>query len=217
MNPMAFIDLSSQEVAIKPIPEKIRRLYLGGRGINMYLLYNHLREGVDPLSPENPLIFGAGLLTGTHGMASALFNISAKSPESGNLGDSNSGGFFGPELRFAGYDHLFIKGRSPSPLYLWIHDGEIDFREASHLQSYNLPQTLAAIRTELGDQAIQGAAIGPAGRKLVVFANVMCTIGDAAGRTGVGTVMGSKNLWAVAVRGKRPIEIADPNVLRKAG
>ena len=96
MNPIAFIDLSTQEVVVKPIPEKIRHLFLGGRGINMYLLYNHLREGLDPLSPENPLLFGAGLLTGTHGIATARFNISAKSPESGNLGDSNSGGFFGP-------------------------------------------------------------------------------------------------------------------------
>lgn len=215
MNPMAFIDLSSQEVTVKPIPEKIRRLYLGGRGINMYLLYNHLREGVDPLSPENPLIFGAGLLTGTHGMATARFNISAKSPESGNLGDSNSGGFFGPELRFAGYDHLLIRGRSPSPVYLWIHDGQVEFRDASHLENANLPQTLDAIRTELGDQDIQVAAIGPGGRRLVVFANVMCTIGDAAGRTGMGTVMGSKNLWAVAVRGKRSIPIASPEQLLK--
>jgi aldehyde:ferredoxin oxidoreductase len=136
MNPMAFIDLSTQQVAIKLISERIRLLFLGGRGINMYLLYNHLREGVDPFSPENPLIFGAGLLTGTHGIATARFNISAKSPESGNLGDSNSGGFFGPELRFAGYDHLLIKGRSPSPVYLWIHDGEIEFREASHLKNW---------------------------------------------------------------------------------
>ena len=215
MNSIAFIDLSTQKVVVKPIPEKIRRLFLGGRGINMYLLYNHLREEVDPLSPENPLIFGAGLLTGTHGMATARFNISAKSPESGNLGDSNSGGFFGPELRFAGYDHLFIHGRSPSPVYLWIHDGEIEFREASHLKNYNLPQTLDAIRTELGDQDIQVAAIGPAGRKLVVFANVMCTIGNAAGRTGMGTVMGSKNLWAIAVRGKQPIKIAHPDLLMK--
>jgi len=215
MNSIAFIDLSTQKVVVKPIPEKIRRLFLGGRGINMYLLYNHLREEVDPLSPENPLIFGAGLLTGTHGMATARFNISAKSPESGNLGDSNSGGFFGPELRFAGYDHLFIHGRSPSPVYLWIHDGEIEFREASHLKNYNLPQTLDAIRTELGDQDIQVAAIGPAGRKLVVFANVMCTIGNAAGRTGMGTVMGTKNLWAIAVRGKQPIKIAHPDLLMK--
>ena len=215
MNPIAFIDLSTQEVVVKPIPEKIRHLFLGGRGINMYLLYNHLREGLDPLSPENPLLFGAGLLTGTHGIATARFNISAKSPESGNLGDSNSGGFFGPELRFAGFDHLFIKGRSPSPVYLWISDGKIEFREASHLQSYNLPQTLDAIRTGLGDQDIQVAAIGPAGRRLVVFANVMCTIGDAAGRTGMGTVMGAKNLWAIAVRGRRPIEIASPEKLIK--
>jgi aldehyde:ferredoxin oxidoreductase len=213
MNPMAFVNLSTREVTVKPIPERIRRLYLGGRGINMYLLYNYLKEGVDPLSPENPLIFGAGLLTGTHGMATARFNISGKSPESGNLGDSNSGGFFGPELRFAGYDHLVIQGRSSSPIYLWIHDGIIEFREAGYLKDYNLPQTLDAIRAELGDQDVQVAAIGPGGRRLVVFANVMCTIGDAAGRTGMGTVMGSKNLWAVAVRGKRPIEIADPKKL----
>ena len=213
MKPVAFIDLASKRVTIKPIPEKIRHLYLGGRGINLYLLYNHLRENTDSLSPENPLIFGAGILTGTHGIATARFNISAKSPESGNLGDSNSGGFFGPELRFAGFDHLFITGRSPSPVYLWIHDGTVEFREASHLRDLNLPRTLDAIRSELGDQEIQVAAIGPAGRRLVVFSNVMCTIGDAAGRTGMGTVMGSKHLWAIAVRGKQPIDIAYPDTL----
>jgi aldehyde:ferredoxin oxidoreductase len=216
MNPIAFINLSTQKVVVKPIPEKLRLLFLGGRGINMYLLYNYLREGLDPLSPDNPLIFGAGLLTGTHGMATARFNISAKSPESGNLGDSNSGGFFGPELRFAGYDHLLIQGRSPSPVYLWIHDGEIEFKDGSHLKEYNLPQTLDAIRAELGDPDIQVAAIGSAGRKLVAFSNVMCTIGNAAGRTGMGTVMGSKNLWAIAVRGKQPIQIDNPERLMKA-
>src|SRR3972149_258208 len=131
MNSMVFIDLSTRQVVVKSIPEKLRLQYLGGRGINMYLLYNYVKEGMDPFSPESPLVFGAGLLTGTHGIATSRFNISAKSPESGNLGDSNSGGFFGPELRFAGYDHLFITGRSPSPVYLWIHDGKIEFRDAS--------------------------------------------------------------------------------------
>ncbi len=213
MNSIAFIDLSTRQVVVKPIPEKVRRLYLGGRGINIYLLYNYIKKGMDPFSPENPLVFGAGLLTGTLGIATSRFNISAKSPESENLGDSNSGGFFGPELRFAGFDHLFITGRSSSPVYLWIHDGKIEFREASHLKDCNLPQTLDAIRTELENPNAEVAAIGPAGRKQVVFSNVMCTIGNAAGRTGMGAVMGSKNLWAIAVRGKEPIEVARPEKL----
>ena len=213
MNPVAFVDLSAQKIDVKSVPEEVRRLYLGGRGINMYLLYNHLKEGTDPLSSDNPLIFGAGLLTGTLGMATSRFNISSKSPESGNLGDSNSGGFFGPELRFAGFDHLFITGRAPSPVYLWVHDGEIEFRKADHLEDLTLPQTLDAIRNELGDQDVQVAAIGPAGRSQVVFANVMCTIGDAAGRTGMGTMMGSKNLWAIAARGKKAIDVEDPRKL----
>ncbi len=213
MNPIAFIDLSAQKTTVKPVPDRVRRLFLGGRGINMYLLYNYVAKGLDPLSPENPLVFGPGLLTGTHGIATSRFNISAKSPESGNLGDSNSGGFFGPELRFAGFDHLFITGRASRPVYLWIHDGQIEFREAGHLKDLGLPQTLEAIRTELGDQDVQVAAIGPGGRSQVVFANVMCTIGDAAGRTGMGTVMGSKNLWAIAARGKKPIEVSNPKRL----
>ncbi len=215
MNKIAYIDLSKQEVSVKDIPEKLRLLFLGGRGINMYILYNHLKKGIAPLSPENVLIIGAGLLTGVLGVGTARYNISGKSPYSGYLGDSNAGGFWGPELRFAGFDHLVITGKAKAPTYLWIHDGEIEFRDASHLEEYNLPQTLQVIRDEMGDPDVQVAAIGPAGRKMVLCANVMNTMGNANGHTGMGALMGSKNLWAVAVRGTQELPVKYPKQLLK--
>jgi aldehyde:ferredoxin oxidoreductase len=215
MNKAAFINLSKQEVVVKYIPEKLRRLYLGGRGINMYLLYNYTNPDTDPLSPENVLIFGAGLLTGTFGVATSRMNVSSKSPECGHLGDSNAGGFFGPELRFAGFDHLIITGKAAEPTYLWINNGKIEFRDATYLANFNLLETMNAIKKELGAQEIQVAAIGPAGRRLVVFANIMTTIGDAFGRTGMGAVMGSKNLWAVAIRGTQAISVKNVNELKE--
>jgi len=207
MNNAAFIDLSKQEVVVKRIPERLRRLYLGGRGINMYLLYNYIKPDIDPLSPENVLVFGAGLLTGTFGVSTARINVSSKSPECGHMGDSNAGGFFGPELRFAGFDHLIITGKAPKPTYLWIHNGKIEFRDATYMANYSPLETIDAIKKELGDQEVQVAAIGPAGRRLVIFANILTTIGDAFGRTGMGAVMGSKNLWAVATRGTKAIPV----------
>ncbi len=215
MNDAAFIDLSEQEVVVKHIPEKLRRLYLGGRGINMYLLYNYTNIDTDPLSPENVLIFGAGLLTGTFGIATSRMNVSSKSPECGHLGDSNAGGFFGPELRFAGFDHLIITGKAAKPTYLWIQNGRIEFLDASHMENYSPLETMTAIKKEMGDQDVQVAAIGPAGRKMVVFANILTTIGDAFGRTGMGAVMGSKNLWAVAARGTQAIPVKYVNELKE--
>ncbi len=215
MNNAAFIDLSKQEVVVKNIPERLRRLYLGGRGLNMYLLYNYAKPDIDPLSPENVLLFGAGLLTGTFGVATSRMNVSSKSPECGHLGDSNAGGFFGPELRFAGFDHLIITGKSVEPTYLWIHNSKIEFRNATHLTNHSPLETIDAIKKELGDQEVQVAAIGPAGRKLVVFSNIMTTIGDAFGRTGMGAVMGSKNLWAVAARGTLSIPVKNVDELKE--
>ncbi|MFQ5827280.1 MAG: aldehyde ferredoxin oxidoreductase N-terminal domain-containing protein, partial [Dehalococcoidia bacterium] len=213
MNKIAHIDLSQNQVSIKDIPEKLRRLYLGGRGINMYLLYNYMKKGVHPLSPGNAVIFGPGLLTGMHVIGAARYNVSGRSPHSGLIGDSNAGGFFGPELRFAGFDHLMITGKAERPTYLWVHDGEIEFRDASHLEDYTIPETLAALREEMGDPNVQMAIIGPAGRRQVIFANVMNSVVNANGHTGMGAVMGSKNLWAVVVRGTQGLPVHDPQRL----
>jgi aldehyde:ferredoxin oxidoreductase len=207
---IAYIDLSTGEIEVSPIPVELRKLYLGGRGLDMYLLYNHLKPGVDALGPDNVLTVSAGLLVGTLASASARTHIGAKSPLTGFVGSSNMGGFFAPELRWAGFDHLVIKGKADSSVYLWIHDGEIEIRDASDLWGEDIPTTQALIREELNDPEIQALCIGVAGENLVRFANVMTGFKNAAGRSGMGAVMGSKNLKAIAVRGTMDIEIRFP-------
>jgi aldehyde:ferredoxin oxidoreductase len=207
---IAYIDLSTGKIKTAPIPIEMRELYLGGRGLDMYLLYNHLEPGVDPLGPDNVLTVSAGLLVGTLASASARTHIGAKSPLTGFVGSSNMGGFFGPELRFAGFDHLVIKGKADGPVYLWIHDGEIEIRDASDVWGESVFDTQELIKEELGDPEIKVLCIGLAGENLVRFANVMTGLKNAAGRSGMGAVMGSKNLKAIAVRGTMGLEIRFP-------
>jgi aldehyde:ferredoxin oxidoreductase len=207
---IAYIDLSTGEIKTAPIPLQMRKLYLGGRGLDMYLLYNHLKPGVDPLGPENVLTVSAGVLVGTPSSASARTHIGAKSPLTGFVGSSNMGGFFAPELRLAGFDHLVITGKAERPMYLWIHDGEIEIRDAAQLWGEDVPATQDLIREELGDPEIKALCIGLAGENLVRYANVMTGVKNAAGRTGMGAVMGSKNLKAIAVRGTLDLTIRFP-------
>jgi aldehyde:ferredoxin oxidoreductase len=207
---IAYIDLSTGKIKTTSIPSEIRKLFLGGRGLDAYLLFNHLEEGVDPLSPDNVLTVSAGMLVGTLASASTRTHIGAKSPLTGFLGSSNMGGFFAPELRWAGFDHLVIKGKADQPSYLWIHDGEIEVRDASDLWGQDIPTTQELIQEELNDPEVKALCIGIAGENLVRFANVMTGVKNAAGRTGMGAVMGSKNLKAIAVRGTQDIEIYFP-------
>jgi aldehyde:ferredoxin oxidoreductase len=207
---IVYIDLSAGKIKVSPIPIELRKLYLGGRGLDMYLLYNHLKPGIDPLGPDNVLTVSAGILVGTPASASSRTHIGAKSPLTGFIGSSNMGGFFAPELRFAGFDHLVIKGKADGPVYLWIHDGEIEIRDASHLWGEDVFTTQELIREELGDPEIVSLCIGVAGENLVRYANVMTGMKNAAGRSGMGAVMGSKNLKAIAVRGTQDIEIRFP-------
>jgi len=207
---IAYIDLSTGKVEAKPIPLEARKRFLGGRGLDAYLLYNHTEQGIDPLGPKNALMVSAGILGATLASASSRTHIMAKSPLTNLLGSANMGGFFAPELRWAGFDHLVIKGKAEKPVYLWIHNGEIEIRDASHLWGKTTTETQWAIREELTDEDIKGAVIGPAGENLVRFANVMTGIKDSAGRSGMGAVMGSKNLKAIAARGTMDIKIAYP-------
>ncbi len=207
---IAYIDLSTGKVEAKPIPLEARKRFLGGRGLDAYLLYNHTEQGIDPLGPKNALMVSAGILGATLASASSRTHVMAKSPLTNLLGSANMGGFFAPELRWAGFDHLVIKGKAEKPVYLWIHNGEIEIRDASHLWGKTTTETQWAIREELGDEDIKGAVIGPAGENLVRFANVMTGIKNSAGRSGMGAVMGSKNLKAIAARGTMDIKIAYP-------
>jgi aldehyde:ferredoxin oxidoreductase len=207
---IAYINLSTGDVRTSSIPLDIRKKFLGGRGLDAYLLYNHTEKNVDPLGPGNALIFSAGLLTATCASATARTHVMAKSPLTGLLGSANMGGFFAPELAWAGFHHLVIKGKAEKPVYIWIHNGEIEIRDAAGIWGKSVTEAQWAIRRELGDEEIKSAVCGPAGENLVRFANVMTGIKNSAGRTGMGCVMGSKNLKAVAARGTMDIRIAHP-------
>lgn len=207
---IAHINLTTGDIDVKPIPLNVRKQFIGGRGLDAYLLYNYAPKGVDPLGPENPLIISAGLLTATCASATARTHVMAKSPLTGLLGSTNMGGFFAPELAWAGFHHLVITGKADKPVYLFIHNGNIEIRDASGLWGKTTTDTQWAIREELGDDEVKSLVIGPAGENLVRFANVMTGIKNSGGRTGMGCVMGAKNLKAVAARGTLDIKIAHP-------
>ncbi|MHB8173204.1 MAG: aldehyde ferredoxin oxidoreductase family protein [Nitrospirota bacterium] len=195
-----YIDLSGGSSEIKELPETLIRRYIGGRGINSALLFENTIQGMDPLSPESPLIFGAGLLTGMPGPSAARLTITGKSPESGLFGDANIGGDFGCALVSTGVRHLFITGKSEKPVYLLIRKrggGTIaEIKDASHVWGMDTFETQMVIKEECGEKA-QVTCIGPAGENLVRFACIMHGRKNAAGRTGMGCLMGSKNLKAV--------------------
>jgi len=210
---IAYINLSTKKIVQKPVPKQMRQLYLGGRGVDMYLLYNHVEPHIDPLSPKNMLLIGNGLLCGIPCLGSGRCDMAAKSPLTNAVGDSNIGGFFAPELRLAGFDHLVITGKSEKPAYVWINDEEIEIRDASHLWGKDTFETQTTIRADLDDEEIKSLVIGTAGENLVKFANVRTGMKNSAGRTGMGTVMGSKNLKAIATKGTMNIEFAHPEEL----
>ena len=207
---IAYIDLTTGDVTIKPIPLDVRKKFLGGRGLDAYLLLNHSKKGCNPLGSANPLIVSGGILTATCASATARTHIMAKSPLTGLLGSANMGGFFAPEMAWAGFHHLVIKGKAKKPSYLFIKNGTIEIRDAENIWGMTTTDTQWAIQEELNDQEIKSLVIGPAGENLVTFANVMTGIKNAGGRTGMGAVMGSKNLKAIACRGTMDIKIAHP-------
>jgi aldehyde:ferredoxin oxidoreductase len=206
---IAFIDLREGSIRKKNLPLELRQQYLGGRGINMFLLSKYYTPSLDPFSPHNPLLFGAGLLTGMLGFGSRV-SIASKSPESGYLGDANMGGEFGAELVKAGFSHLVITGRSPRPVYLLIRNGKIEIRNGRKLIGLDTVETQQKIRNLHGDDRLQTACIGIAGENKVRYAAIRSGLKSAAARTGMGAVMGSKNLKAIAVRGTLDIRVADP-------
>lgn len=207
---IAYIDLTTGDIQVKPIPLEIRRKFIGGRGLDAYLLYNHTAKGIDPLGPDNVLLISGGLLTATCASATTRTHVMAKSALTGFLGSTNMGGFFSPELAWAGFHHLVIRGKAPKPVYLFIQDGKIEIRDAKNLWGRSSTETQWAIRDELADPEIKSLVIGQAGENLVRFANVRTGIKNSGGRTGMGCIMGSKNLKAVAARGTMDIAIARP-------
>jgi len=193
------INLSDRTVRRETVPDAVWRSYLGGRGLNAWLLANRLTGRIDAFAPENPLLITRGLLTGTDALSSARLQVTAVSPLTGLLGNSNAGGFFGPELAAAGIIALAITGKAAAPVYLYIRDGTVEFRDAAAVWGLETKAARAAIQAEIGDPKSRVAVIGPAGEKLVRYASLLFGPGDAAGRTGMGAVMGAKNLKGIAV------------------
>jgi len=210
------IDLSSRKIEKEELKSTFARKFLGGSGFNSKMLFDFVKPEVDALSPDNVLLFGVGTLTGTLAPGSARLTVTAKSPLTDIFGDSNIGGHFGTELKFAGYDQIIIHGKSDVPVYLWIDSDKVEIRDASHLWGKSTWETDRIIKEELGDFSVQVACIGQAGENLVRFACVISPTKRAAGRTGMGAVMGSKNLKAIAVRGSSDIAIAKPQEFLKA-
>jgi len=209
MGKLLVVDLSNGKIEDEPLNEDYVRRFIGGSGLACRYIYDMVDADTDPLGPENPLFFMAGPLTGTRAPSCGRFVICARSPLTDLWGEANSGGFFGPEMRFAGYDGIVVKGQSPEPVYLRVEDGRAELRSASHLWGKSTYETQALIREELGDEKVRVACIGPAGENLVKFAAVMSDHGSAAGRTGKGAVMGAKRLKAVAVRGHQRVPLDD--------
>lgn len=208
------INLSSGKIWVDKPEASFYRKYIGGRNLILHYLLTEMPAGTDPLGPENLLIFAPGLLTGTALPGTGRHAVGGKSPLTGALGSGEAGGWWGAELKRAGFDAIVIRGRAENPVYVWIKDGAVEIRDASALWGGLTAETESHIRQELGDDKIRVAQIGPAGEKLVRFAAVMHDINRASGRSGLGAVMGSKNLKAIAVRGSMPVGVADKSLLQ---
>ena len=203
------VDLDTGKSSVEEIDEGYCRKYIGGNGFGIRLLYDHAPPGVDPFGPENPLIFAVGPLAGTTAPTSGKYVVHTKSPLTGFQGEAVSSGFWGIALKQAGYDAVVIKGRSEKPVYIFIDDDVVSIRDASFLWGKDALETMDLIREEIGDDNIRSASIGPGGENLVRYANITNDRHRQAGRTGVGAVMGSKNLKAVTVRGTGSVAVAD--------
>jgi aldehyde:ferredoxin oxidoreductase len=210
MGTILRVDLTSGKIEKEPLSDRLRLNYLGGRGINSRILYDSVGAEVHALSPENVLIFGTSPVVGTIAPSAGRITVTAKSPLTGILGDGNSGGHFSAEMKRAGYDHIVFTGKADRPVYLWIANDHVELMPAEHLWGKTTAETDEEIHRELEDPAIKIAAIGTGGENLVRYASVMFEICHAAGRTGLGAVMGSKNLKAVAVRGTKGVKVAHP-------
>jgi aldehyde:ferredoxin oxidoreductase len=209
MLPIFNIDLTSRTINQLVIPKDWERDYLGAASLAARILYDYLTPELVPISPEAPLLFITGPLTGTAGPAVGRFVICAKSPATGLWGESHCGGFWGPELRKAGFSGLLVTGRAETPVYLWICDGEVEIRDATHLWGMDTCRTQEVIVNEVGQSNPRVAVIGPAGEIQIPMSTVMTDHGRVAGRTGMGAVMGSKNLKAIAVKGSGKVVVVD--------
>lgn len=200
------VDLSAGTIAKEPLNMQDAHDYVGARGLGTKYYCNEVDPKIDPFSPENKLIFMTGALTGTFAPSAGRYEVVSKSPLTGTIGAANSGGHFGPELKYAGYDGIIFEGRADRPVYLYVNDDVVELRDAGHLWGKNVHETTDLLEAEVGKFRI--ATIAPSGENGVLFAGVMNDKNRAAGRGGMGAVMGSKNLKAVVVRGTGSVKVA---------
>jgi len=204
------IDLTREESKVSELDLGDAAQYLGGRGLNSKRLYDELGPGIDPLGPDNKLMFSTGPLVGTTFPTACRFNVSAKSPQTGILGDSNAGGHFAAEMKFAGYDQIILEGRSPKPVYIRIEDEEVELRDASQLAGRDVYERDEIIKADLGDRRVQTIIAGPAADNGAKYAGLFANLMRSAARTGMGAVMASKGVRALAVRGNGSIGVSEP-------
>ncbi|MEM4851106.1 MAG: aldehyde ferredoxin oxidoreductase family protein [Desulfurococcaceae archaeon] len=209
------VNLSSGEIVVDEVDRRLARAYLGGRGFNAARLYSEVTPEIDPISPGNKLMIATGPVVGTGFPRGARLNVTAKSPQTGILGDSNVGGHFAAELKYAGFDQVIIEGKSPRPVYVFISNGAAEIRDASGLWGMPISKAYEALRREVGDPDVQIALIGPAAENGVKFSGIFFNRIRPAARTGLGVVMASKNLKAIAVRGDGYVEVAKAETFEK--
>lgn len=209
------INLTDKTIKKEDLNLENARKYIGARGLGTKIFMNEVDPKVEPFSPENKLIFMTGPLTGTLASSAGRYEVVAKAPLTGTIGASNSGGHFGPELKYAGYDGIIFEGKSEKPVYLYINDDDVELRDASNVWGKDVFETTDILVNET-EEDVRVACIGPGGEKLVLFATVMNDKNRAAGRSGLGAVMGSKNLKAVVVRGTKSVEVAKPKEFLEA-
>ena len=202
------VDLTGSRIKTKPTETNLIMEFIGGRGFTSARLYQEVTADVDPLSSKNKLMFATGPLVGTAFPLGARFNVSAKSPLTGILGDSNAGGHFAAEMKFAGYDQIIVGGRSPKPCFIFIRDQETQVLDAAHLVGKDVYETTEIIRKDLG-RKVQVATVGPAAENLVLYSGIFANLARPAARTGMGTIMASKNLKAIALEGTGFVKVAD--------
>ncbi|MBI5878140.1 MAG: aldehyde ferredoxin oxidoreductase family protein [Chloroflexi bacterium] len=213
------VNLTTSAIHTEDIDEALYRLYPGGKALAAYLLLKQMPAHADPLGPDNVLILANGVLTGAPVSTATRFSAVARSPLTGAFGESEAGGFWGPELKFAGFEAIVLKGRADKPVYLWIKDGRVEIRDAAHLWGKETGDTQNAVRAELGDKLVRFLQIGPGGENLVRFACLTNDLRHYNGRNGMGAVMGSKRLKGIAVRGSgKYLDLAEqPKALSEFG
>jgi len=216
MDKLLIVDLTSGQIRTEPLNKTWIRQFVGGAGLACRYLYDRIDPNTNPLAPENPLLFMTGPLVGTAAPLCGRYEVCARSPLTELWGESNSGGQFGPYLRFAGYDGVLFTGQASHPVYLSIWDGQAELKDASHLWGKDTYTTQETIHAELGGTKFSIACIGPAGEKQVRYAAVINDWGRAAGRTGMGAVMGSKKLKAIATGGYRQVPLANETLFKAA-